>query len=125
MPQLWMVLSEFSCGDSAQILPVIAHLAALNPKIDLRLLLRDQNPDIMDLYLTGGSRSIPKLVVFSGSGKELFNWGPRPEGARLMFAEGKNAGLPKETNIERIHGFYGRDRGRTVEKEIVELLSRD
>ncbi len=123
--QLWMVLSEFSCGDSAQILPVIAHLAALNPVIELRLLLRDEHPDIMDHYLTEGSRSIPKLVAFSVSGKELFQWGPRPGEAKKIFAEGKAAGIPKEKIIERIHAFYGRDRGRSVEHEFAELLSRD
>ncbi len=125
IPQLWMVLSEFSCGDSAQSLPIIAHLAALNPLIDLRVLLRDQNLDIMERYLTNGTRSIPKLVAFSASGSELFRWGPRPEPARRIFAEGRAEGLPKEEILERVHAFYGRDRGKSIEHEVVDLLSSD
>jgi len=124
-PQLWMVLSEISCGDSAQNLPVIAAIAALNPLIDMRILLRDANEDIMELYLTGGTRSIPKLVAFTEKGREIFRWGPRPAPAREIFVAGKADGAPKEKIIEKIHLFYGRDRGHSVELEIAEILTRD
>lgn len=86
-PQLWMVLTEPWCGDSAFLLPVIAEAAALNQHITLRILLRDENLDIMDQYLTEGGRSIPKLVAFSDDGTERFTWGPRPETVRTLFAE--------------------------------------
>lgn len=46
-PQLWMVLTETWCGDSAYCLPVIAEAARLNEDIELRLLPRDENLDIM------------------------------------------------------------------------------
>jgi len=84
-PQLWMVLTEPWCGDSAFLLPVIAEAAALSEDIRLRILLRDDNLDIMDQYLTDGSRSIPKLAAFSEDGGERFTWGPRPEGAAQRF----------------------------------------
>jgi len=80
-PQLWMVLTEPWCGDSAQCLPYIAAVARCNPAVDLRLLPRDDNLDIMDLYLTDGKRSIPRLIVFDGDGNELAGWGPRPTAA--------------------------------------------
>lgn len=83
--QLWMVLTEPWCADSAFLLPVIAEAAALSDNVTLRLLLRDNNLDIMDQYLTDGSRSIPKLVVFSDTGHERFIWGPRPDGASQRF----------------------------------------
>ncbi|MEO6721403.1 MAG: thioredoxin family protein [Ferruginibacter sp.] len=51
----WIVLTEAWCGDSAQNLPVIAEIAKLNPdKIKLYILLRDENPELMDNYLTNG-----------------------------------------------------------------------
>ena len=80
-PQLWMVLTEPWCGDSAFLLPVIAEAAQLNDDVTLRILLRDDNLDVMDQYLTDGSRSIPKMAAFSDDGEELFTWGPRPKGA--------------------------------------------
>lgn len=124
-PQLWMILTEYSCGDSAQVIPVIARIAAFNPAIDLRILFRDANMDIMDLYLTNGTRGIPKLVAFAADGRELFQWGPRTEDARRIFQEGIAAGTPKNEVVERVHLFYGRDRGKSVERELFEILSRD
>ena len=84
-PQLWMVLTEPWCGDSAFLLPVIAEAAALSDQVSLRILPRDENLDVMDQYLTDGSRSIPKLVAFSEDGEELFSWGPRPQAAARQF----------------------------------------
>ena len=86
-PQLWMVLTEPWCGDSAFLLPVIAEAAALSDQVSLRILPRDENLDVMDQYLTDGSRSIPKLVAFSSEGTELFTWGPRPDAAARRFEE--------------------------------------
>ena len=77
-PQQWIVLTEGWCRDAAQIVPVLHALAKLNSNIELKLLLRDENLDLMDQYLTNGkSRSIPRLIaVDAGVMEELFNWGP-------------------------------------------------
>lgn len=121
-PQLWMVLTEPWCGDSAQSLPYIARMAECNTLIRLKLLLRDMNPDIMDGYLTDGTRGIPKLVVFDREGNELFRWGPRPREAQKMFLEAKAEGLTKPEALERVHRWYGRNRGRDIEQEIIALI---
>ncbi|MFQ5708715.1 MAG: thioredoxin family protein [bacterium] len=123
-PQLWMVLTEPWCGDSAQCLPYIAKFAACNSAIDLRILPRDQNLDIMDQYLTNGSRGIPKLVAFDRAGQELFQWGPRPVEAAELFAKEKEAGLIKEEIMEKLHLWYGRNRGKAIEKEFLEIFSK-
>ena len=39
--------------------PYLARLAESVPNIDMRLLTRDENPDLMDAHLNGTSRSIP------------------------------------------------------------------
>lgn len=123
-PQLWMVLTEPWCGDSAQCLPYIAKMAALSPKIDLRILLRDQNLAIMDRYLTNGGRAIPKLVAYSADGEELFQWGPRPAEAAEIHHAGKAAGIEKTQLLEKLHLWYGRDRGKTIDAEFVKILSQ-
>jgi hypothetical protein len=122
-PQLWMVLTEPWCGDSAQNLPYIAKIAACNASIDLRILLRDRNPDIMDAYLTNGTRSIPKLVAFDWQGRELFQWGPRPQPAVELFHQLKESGAPQEEVMHKLHLWYGRNRGRVLEDEFIALLS--
>jgi hypothetical protein len=122
-PQLWMVITEDWCGDSAQNLPYIVKIAGNNTKINLRILLRDQNIDIMDLYLTNGkTRSIPKLVVFNEKGDELFQWGPRPKEAQELIMKLKSEGLSIENYISQLHLWYGKNRGKSLEKELTQLI---
>ncbi len=122
--QLWIVITEAWCGDSAQNLPHIVKIASLNSNIDLKIILRDSNPDIMDLYLTNGTRSIPKLVAFDLEGNELFNWGPRPKAAQELLNQLKHEGIVKPELYEKLHLWYGRDRGRNLESEFTQIFSR-
>jgi len=121
-PQLWIVLTEDWCGDSAQNLPYIARMAGLNDKISLRILPRDQNLDLMDRYLTSGKRAIPKLIAFDENGVELFNWGPRPEPAIKLFEALKDKGLEKKEIFTQLHQWYARDAGKTLEWEFYAIL---
>lgn len=123
-PQLWMIISENWCGDSAQIIPYLAKFTECNPIIDLRIIERDKNPDIIDLYLTNGTRSIPKLIAFNDNGDELFQWGPRPKEAIELIAKAKSDGKTKEEFLEMLHLWYGRDRGKSLEREFIFLLNQ-
>jgi len=122
-PQLWMVLTEAWCGDSAQTLGAVAAIAAASPLIDLRFLLRDDNQDIMQRYLTHGTASIPKVVAFDGAGHELFQWGPRPAPAAELFRRTRAEGGAKEEAQEKLHAWYARDRGQTVGEEFLRLVA--
>ncbi len=123
----WMVITEAWCGDSAQNLPVIAELAKLNPdKIKLYILLRDENTELMDNYLTNGARAIPKLVAVNETlGKEAFAWGPRPAAAQeLLTAWKKNPdGKSWEEFEKELHGWYAKDKTQSVQKEFIQLLN--
>lgn len=118
-PLTWMVLTEGWCGDSAQIVPVIARLTALNPHSTLKLVIRDENPAIMDAYLTNGSRSIPKLVVFDNQGEEVFIWGSRPAEAQELVVTLKAEGKSKKEWEEKLHIWYARNKGKAAEMEII------
>jgi hypothetical protein len=124
IPQRWMILSEPWCGDSAQAIPYIWKLAEASTGITCRILLRDENPEIMEQYLTNGTRGIPKLVAFATEGRELFRWGPRPRTAQEVFESARGSGLSKTDALERLHLWYGRDRGETIQREILDLLHR-
>ena len=121
-PLKWIVITETWCGDSAQNLPVIAKLVQLNDNNDLKIVLRDSNLEFMDLHLTNGSRAIPKLIVYDENDNELFQWGPRPVEAQNLFSRLKNAGMPKPDINKELHLWYGRNRSKEVEKEIVNLI---
>jgi thioredoxin-like negative regulator of GroEL len=121
--QTWMVLTEPWCGDSAFLLPIIAELAAASDRVTLRILLRDDNLDVMDEYLTGGSRSIPKLVAFGADGEERFVWGPRPDAAAELFASLKADDTPKEQAIQTLVEHYEDGGWRDAEAEIVDAIA--
>lgn len=122
-PQHWVILTEAWCGDAAHSFMFIEKMADLNDKITLEWKLRDENLDLMDLYLTNGGRAIPKLIAYDENGKELFNWGPRPKDIQDKYWEMKNAGVPyKEASIE-LQKMYNEDKGVSMQKEILKLLS--
>jgi len=123
--QMWMVITESWCGDSAQNLPYIAKIAETNPNISLRIVQRDLHLDIIDMYLTNGSRSIPKLVVFNEFMEEIFTWGPRPSEAQQLVLKLKSENLSKEELNQKLHLWYGRDKGKTIENEFKALLSEN
>ena len=78
----WLVLTESWCGDAAQTMPMMQKIAALNSGISLKVILRDENLELMDEFLYNGGRSIPKLIAYD-TDKEavLGDWGPRPSQA--------------------------------------------
>lgn len=122
-PQLWMVLTEAWCGDSAFCLPVLVEAARLTEHVTLRILLRDDNLDIMDQYLTNGaSRSIPKLVGFAHDGAELFQWGPRPEAAQRLYDQERAAAKDKETAIQTLVAWYEEGGWHDVDRELAKAL---
>ena len=121
-PQYWMMLTEPWCGDSAFLLPVIAEAAATTDAVTLRILLRDDNLDLMDQYLTNGSRSIPKLAAFSETGTELFTWGPRPDGAAQRFAELREQHDDKMEVIAQLVEYYEEGAWQEADAELTQAI---
>jgi len=122
---IWLVISEGWCGDAAQILPIINKMALeSNKKIDLRIVLRDQNDDLMNQYLTNGGRAIPKLIVIcKEAGIVRTHWGPRPKGATELMADYKrDFGVIDEKIKTDLQLWYLADRGISVQEELVEIM---
>jgi hypothetical protein len=127
VPQTWLVLTEAWCGDAAHSIPVMHVLAALNPLIDVRLLLRDENAGLMDRYLTNGvSRSIPKLIgLDTATLEELFTWGPRPAPLQEIFTRLKGDGIEFHAIKEELQRWYNKDKTLAVQQEIAALAAGD
>ena len=121
-PQHWVVITEGWCGDSAQNLPAIAKMAKVNPAIELQIVERGKNLEIMDLNLTNGTRSIPILISCDTHGNELFHWGPRPREAQELVVKLKNEGLEHDAFIVQLHLWYAKNKGAALEMEFVKLL---
>ncbi|MCG2462681.1 thioredoxin family protein [Flavobacteriaceae bacterium F89] len=124
-PQNWLVITEAWCGDSAQCLPVIGKMASYSEKIELSIVLRDENPQLMEVYHTNGSKSIPKLISFDENEKELFLWGPRPEPAQEILSNWKKE--PQGRNWEEfekeLHTWYAKDKTKTLQREFLQLFN--
>lgn len=116
-----LVLSEDWCGDAVNIVPIIAKLSESVSNMDLRILARDENLDIMDAHLTGKSRSIPILILLNQKFQECGWWGPRPRALQKWVTQ-KGLLLPKDERYREIRTFYARDRGLTTMEEVVAML---
>ena len=84
--------------------------------IEVRFLLRDQNLELMDQYLTNGkSRSIPIYIFIDKDGKEVAVWGPRApevqafverERATLQIKIDRNLQISKKRCIEKCQSGF-------------------
>lgn len=90
-----IVLTEDWCGDAMLNIPILLRLSK-KANIDVRMLLRDSNLDLMDQYLTNGkSRSIPIFIFIDKDGNEFAKWGPRADVVQ-QFVDEKRASLPSK-----------------------------
>ncbi len=118
-----LVLSEDWCGDAVNTVPVVARLAELAGNLKLRILARDENPDLMDAHLTGTSRSIPVIMALDADFVEHGWWGPRPAQLQAWFlAVGR--GLEKADRYREIRTWYARDGGVSTLSEVLALLEK-
>lgn len=121
--QTWLVIAEGWCGDAAQILPIIKLMAEASKNIEMKIVLRDENNDLMMQFLTNGARSIPKLLVLDEALNVIHVWGPRPEGAKNLIIDYKaKHGVVDEPAKIALQKWYLDDKGISTMKEIVEAL---
>jgi len=121
----WLILAEHWCGDAAQTLPAFQKVAGLSKGIiDMKLVYRDENPELMEAYLTGESRSIPKLIQLDAHYHVTGIWGPRPNEAQKLVKELKSNPATAATYSTELHKWYAHDKQRALESEILKLVSR-
>jgi thiol-disulfide isomerase/thioredoxin len=119
----WLVLSEGWCGDAAQILPILYKMAESSEFIDLKIVLRDENESLMNDFLTNGGKAIPKLIILDDNENVVADFGPRPEPARKLIADYKEAnGVVDEPIKVELQKWYLQDKGITTQKEIIQIM---
>ena len=119
-----LVLNEDWCGDAVNTVPFVAKLASLVPeRVDLRILGRDANPDLMNAHLTGSARAIPVVIVLDDEYVERGWWGPRPTELQA-WTIGPGKELAKPERYREIRRWYARDRGLTTLAEVTSLMER-
>nr|WP_315163220.1 thioredoxin family protein [uncultured Flavobacterium sp.] len=121
---IWLVISEGWCGDAAQLLPIINKMAIDSGKIELKIVLRDENEELMKLFLTNKKKSIPIVIVVEKvTGSVLGKWGPRPIGATNLITDYKKEfGVIDETAKTNLQLWYLHDKGISTQNELVNLM---
>ena len=116
-----LVIAEDWCGDAVNTVPILAKLADATAGLELRIILRDANPQVMDQYLTNGSRSIPVVIALDEDFRELGHWGPRPTELQAWVMANRGS-MSKQELYPRVRTWYARDRGETTLREVILLL---
>lgn len=121
---IWLVLAEGWCGDVAQIAPILNKMASISSKIELKLVFRDENEALMNMFLTNGSKSIPKVIIIEKESMMVKgSWGPRPEGAANLIKSYKaQYGVVDETAKTELQMWYLHDKGLSTMEELTELM---
>lgn len=121
---IWLVLTESWCGDAAHVIPVINKVAELNDDIDLRLVLRDENEELMNSFLTNGGKAIPKLISIDvESGNVTNTFGPRPSVATKLVNDYKAAhGVLTPEFKQDLQVWYNKDKGQSTIEDLVNIL---
>ncbi len=142
-----LVLAEDWCGDVIANLPVLGVLAREAGTLDVRILYRDENPDLMERWLSQGKyQSIPVFVFYDETFHELGHWIERPASVtdlrarkrREIFAASPEFGSPDAPVDQladdvraRLQGELQKMRDETVpfanaevQRELRELVSR-
>lgn len=125
-PGRWhlLVLVEDWCGDAVNTIPYLARLAELSPNLDLRVLGRDANPDLMDAHLApSGARAIPVVMVLDDAFVEHGWWGSRPSELQA-WVDDVGRTMEKDERYRHVRTWYARDRGRSTLHEVLTLMER-
>mgnify|MGYP000058891101 CR=1 FL=1 len=123
--QTWLLITEGWCGDAAQIAPVINKMSMATDKVDLKVVLRDENEALMNEFLTNGSKSIPKLVVLNEHDEVISSWGPRPSIATKMVADYKEKHGGLDADFKRdLQVWYNKNKGENIQEDMLAFLGQ-
>jgi hypothetical protein len=116
-----LVIAEDWCGDAVNTVPVLQKWVETVRGLSLRIVQRDQNPELMSRYLTNGSRSIPIVIALDEEFNELGHWGPRPTELQAWVMANKDT-MPKPDRYKEVRRWYARDHGETTIREVAAAL---
>ncbi len=120
----FLLLAEGWCGDAAQLTPIINLVAEKSDKLDLKIVLRDENEDLMNQFLTNGGKAIPKLIILDQDNNVIDSWGPRPSAASKLVSDYKKEHGVIDAEIKKnLQMWYNKDKGVSTMTELLELVT--
>ncbi len=85
-----LVITEPWCGDSLTALPRLIKFFE-NNSAEFRIALRDQNPELMNKFLTDGKKAIPIFIILDGEGNFLMRFTPEAQRVQNIFESFREA----------------------------------
>lgn len=82
-----LVIGTDRCGDSAGIIPILARMEDVGPKIELHILDSDANAQYHQQFKVNGKRKTPVVLFLSQELEELCRWVERPNAAYKVINE--------------------------------------
>lgn len=120
--QFWLIISEAWCGDAAQSLPILNKMAEASPSIELGIVLRDENLELMNLFLTNGAQAIPKLIILDENHEVLATWGARSKKATALVTSYKAEHGKIDANFkEQLQVWYNNDKGASIISDMTKI----
>ena len=119
----FVVVAEDWCGDASSTVPVVVRFAEA-AGMEVRILRRDQHPEVMDRYLSPtGARSIPVVIVLSDAMEEIGHWGSRPAELQAFVMEQRRLGRPTQEYYPEVRRWYAKDRGESTLRELLGVMA--
>lgn len=117
-----VAIAEDWCGDVVRHVPVLQRMAEAGPMLKIRIITRQQWPEVFVRFLTNGGEAIPKFIFLSDRFVECGHWGPMPEACRELIARGKACGDVAAAR-RKVAALYEADgTRREVVRELLHLV---
>jgi hypothetical protein len=120
----FVVLAEDWCGDASSTIPVLARWAEETRAIELRILRRDEHPEVMDRYLANGARAIPVVIVLTEAMEEVGHWGSRPAELQALVLRERGQGRTSRMYFPDVRHWYAQDKGESTLREVLAVMER-
>ena len=118
----FVVLAEDWCGDASSTIPVVARFAEAGGN-ELRILRRDEHPEVMDAYLSNGARAIPVVIVLTEAMEEVGHWGSRPAELQAFVMAERAKGRQSKAYFPEVRRWYAQDKGESTIREILAVMA--
>ena len=110
---------------ATQIAPIINKMSLESDKVNLKVVLRDENEELMNQFLTNGTKSIPKLIVLDQNDEVISSWGPRPSIATKMVTNYKEKHGGLDANFKKeLQVWYNKNKGENIQEDVVAFLEK-
>lgn len=117
-----LIIAEGWCGDCSQSVPVVQKF--FENKTPVRIILRDETPDLMKMFLTNGNSAIPIVIFINENNKIIAHWGPRTKFGKEILSNHKKdpKKFKKEDFLSDLHNYYDNNKGYDIINEILSIL---